>query len=188
MLPQFIGKHKAAVLPGRAGPQAPLCLSAPLTAQQIHHEVGGRDSSPPVIFKWGQAVPPFAAAVPRPLELLVDQQCALVEVHTSPAKAQDLSLSQPREQRNKVHKFKTVTLDRLHEPADGFIVQRFYLLPYDPGKRAGIRRIGSQVSDPNGLLEGFVEYSMNIFYALWRKPGLAEIVVKMLDSVCVQQI
>ena len=51
MLPQFIGEHKAAVLPGWASTKAPLRLTTPLAAKQFHHEVGGCNPAPLIIFQ-----------------------------------------------------------------------------------------------------------------------------------------
>jgi hypothetical protein len=59
MLPQFIGEHKAAVLPGRTRPKAPPRLTAPLAAKQFHHEVGGCNSAPLIIFQGHKAVAAF---------------------------------------------------------------------------------------------------------------------------------
>lgn len=73
MFSQLIGKHKAAVLPGRACPKTPLRLLAPLAPQQVHHKISGRDASPSIILERHKTVSSLSGFIFGPLELSVDQ-------------------------------------------------------------------------------------------------------------------
>lgn len=151
VFPQLIREHEAVVLPGRARPETPLRLAAPLTVKQPHYEVGGRDPAPPIIFQGDQPILALPSFILGLLELLINQKRALVEVHPVPDEAQHLPFPQAGEQGDKIQQLKAVAVDLLQELPDGVIVQRLYLLLHNPGQCAGVRRSHTQVPNSNGL-------------------------------------
>lgn len=154
VFPQFIGEHKAVVLPGRIRPEPPLHLTALLTVKQLHHEVGGRDPTPFIVFQGNQAIPPLSSPVLGLLELLVHQKRALVEVYPVPGEAQHLSLSHAGEQRDKIQQLEAVSPNLFQEHLNSIVIQRFHLLPHNPRQCTGVRRVYAKIPKQQRLGAG----------------------------------
>ena len=153
---QLVGKHQVLILPGGTGPQAPLCLTALLPAQQLHDIGRGRDLPYFSAFRGGQGVSVTPLPAGYPLQLLVDQQRPFVEIHAGPGEAHHLPFPQPGKQVHQVDGLEPVSLDGCQEPLDRLVIQRGQGPPGDPRKDAAGGWIGPDVSQCHSLLQRLV--------------------------------
>lgn len=73
-----------------------------------------------------------------------------------------------------------------------FVIQGRKLPLFDAGQRTGSRRVEADVANQNSLLQGFVEYAVDVLDRLGGKAlravlcGFAQGIVKGLDHVSIQ--
>ena len=184
------GEHKPAVLPHGAQLQSLFRLHRPLVLQELHHPGGGSDGSALVVFERHKHI--GATLLLLPLELLVDQDGAPLEVHAVPAQPQGLPLAQTCKQGEGEQGLQRVALDDGKERFHLRLVQGLDFRLFHAGQYASVGGVGVDITDGNGLLERPVEHAVDIPQRLGGEAlaaflgGLYELVVNPLDGVGVQ--
>ena len=165
--PELIGEHQAAVLPRRTCHQTLFGLLHFLCLQQLHHIRRGCDGTALVVFRRGEIV---CSAFPlTSAKLLVDEERTFFKINAVPHQTEQLALTQAGEEIDGERNFVFAAFQEIQKLSGLLIGQRMDLFFDDFGQNTRGRRIVADVVEKNGLLERFVQHTVNILDGFCRE-------------------
>ena len=131
-----------------------------LRLQQLHHIRRGCDGAALVVLRWGEVIGPTLSLAST--ELFIDENRTLFKINTVPHQAEQFTLAQAGEEINGERNFIFAAFQEIQKLSGLLIGQRMDLFFDDFGQNTRGRRIVTNVVEKDGLLERFVQHTVNV--------------------------
>lgn len=157
-----------------------------LRLQQFHHIRRGCEGTTLVVFRWGEVIGPTLSLAST--ELLINEDRTLFKINAVPHQTEQFALAQAGEEIDGERNFIFAAFQEIQKLSGLLVGQRMDLLFDNFGQNTRGRRIVADVVEKNGLLERFVQHTVNIIDGFSTQGELSvvflrERVIKALNRV-----
>lgn len=184
VLAPLIAEDEVVVLPRRTHLEPLDILLDLMAVKQLHDRGSDTDGPTPAVLGADQLK--GRRMTDHLLELLVDIERAVLEVHTVPCQSTDLTAPQSCEQCHHIDILIDVALNGAEERFHLILIQRHDLALFHAGQLAHLGGIAADVADLNGLLQRLVQNAVDAADGLGRETGLvtlrfSQVVIECLN-------
>jgi len=156
----LVGEYEAVLFPCIAGLHSHTVLLQLLKSEQLNHRGGQRQTAALVILWRREVIGPALSLASA--ELLIDENRTLFKIHAIPHQSEQLTFAQAGEEIDGERNFILAAFQEIQKLSGLLVGQRMNLFFDDFGQNTRSRRIVADVVEKNGLLERFVQHTVNI--------------------------